>query len=120
MDMLQAVVLALIQGLTEFLPISSSAHLIILPKLVDWPDQGLAFDVALNTATWLAVVIYFRHDLRRLIHGWGRTVSERSWQNNHDGKLAWMVLVATIPVGLAGLLGHGLVENHLRSLEVVA
>ena len=63
MGLLQAVILALVQGVTEFLPVSSSAHLILVPYIADWPDQGLAFDVALNTATWLAVVLYFRSDL---------------------------------------------------------
>jgi len=63
MDIVQALVLAVIQGITEFLPISSTAHLILVPLFTGWPDQGLSFDVALNTATWLAVVIYFRRDI---------------------------------------------------------
>ena len=63
MELIRTVILAVIQGLTEFLPISSSAHLILVPVLLGWPDQGLAFDVALNTATWLALVLYFRRDL---------------------------------------------------------
>ncbi|MFQ5465520.1 MAG: undecaprenyl-diphosphate phosphatase, partial [Thermodesulfobacteriota bacterium] len=69
MEPIQAIILALIQGVTEFLPISSSAHLILLPRLADWPDQGLAFDVALNTATWLAVVIYLRRDIGAMAKG---------------------------------------------------
>ena len=69
MDITHAALLALIQGVTEFLPISSTAHLILVPLITGWPDQGLSFDVALNTATWLAVLIYFRSDVAGLIRG---------------------------------------------------
>jgi len=84
---LQAAVLALIQGLTEFLPISSSAHLALTPLLTDWPDQGLAFDCILHLG---------------------------------DGRMAWFILLATIPVGLAGLTFKDLVEGQLRSVAVIA
>lgn len=119
MELTQALLLALIQGITEFLPISSTAHLILVPLLTDWPDQGLSFDVALNTATWLAVVIYFRKDILTLTKGFLLTIKERSLKGNHDGALAWMVLVATIPVGLGGILAHDLVAHDLRTLEVI-
>lgn len=119
MDLTQAFVLALIQGITEFLPISSTAHLILVPLLTDWPDQGLAYDVALNTATWLAVVIYFRRDIADLAKGFFRTLSERSFKDNHEGELAWMVLVGTIPVAVAGVLAHDIVAYRLRTLEVI-
>jgi len=119
MELSHAVILALIQGLTEFLPISSTAHLIILPYLTNWPDQGLSFDVALNTATWLAVVIYFRSDIAALVKGFFRSIANRTIVGDHDAALAWMVLVGTVPVGLAGLLGHDLVEHRLRTLEVI-
>ncbi|HXI09923.1 MAG TPA: undecaprenyl-diphosphate phosphatase, partial [Thermodesulfobacteriota bacterium] len=97
MELSHAVVLALVQGITEFLPISSTAHLIVLPYLTDWPDQGLSFDVALNTATWLAVVIYFRTDVADLVKGFFRSLSRRTIVGDHDAALAWMVLVGTIP-----------------------
>ena len=119
MDLTQAFVLALIQGITEFLPISSTAHLILVPLLTGWPDQGLAYDVALNTATWLAVVIYFRRDIADLTKGFFRTIKERTFRGNHDGELAWMVLVGTIPVAVAGLLAHDLVAHELRNLQVI-
>lgn len=119
MGIFQALVLAIVQGVTEFLPISSTAHLILVPYLTSWPDQGLAFDVALNTATWLAVVIYFRGDIAALMRGFVRSILERSVAHNHDGALAWMTLVATIPVGLAGLLAHDIVAYRLRTLEVI-
>lgn len=120
MDLLQALILALVQGLTEFLPVSSSAHLVLVPVFTDWPDQGLAFDVALNTATWLAVVVYFRGDLTGMASGLVRSLKDRSFSSNPDGRLAWMVLLATIPVGAAGLLFHDFIEENLRSTAVVA
>lgn len=119
MEITQAVVLALVQGITEFLPISSTAHLILVPHLTEWPDQGLAYDVALNTATWLAVVLYFRGDIIDITKGFFRSLSERRLEGNHNGALAWMALAATIPVGLGGLLAHDLVAGPLRSLEII-
>lgn len=119
MELTQAVVLALVQGITEFLPISSTAHLILVPHLTNWPDQGLAYDVALNTATWLAVVLYFRGDIIDLGRGFFRSLKERSLAGNHNGALAWMALAATIPVGLGGLIAHDLVAGELRTLEVI-
>ncbi len=120
MDIVQAVILALIQGLTEFLPVSSSAHLILLPIFTDWPDQGLAFDVALNSATWLAVVLYFRKELTGLLRGLVCMVQKRGADSNQQGRLALMVLGASVPVGIAGLLGHDIVEGYLRTIGVIA
>lgn len=119
MDIMQALVLALIQGITEFLPISSTAHLILVPLLTGWPDQGLSFDVALNTATWLAVVIYFRKDIVSISKGFFRSIKEKKIKGNHEGQLAWMALLATIPVGLGGMLAHDIVAHDLRTLEVI-
>lgn len=119
MELTQAIILALIQGITEFLPISSTAHLILVPLIAGWPDQGLSFDVALNTATWLAVVIYFRDDILTLIRGFFRSIKERSFKDNHDGSLAWMVLVGTIPVAAFGLIFHDIVAHKLRTFEVI-
>lgn len=124
MSITQAIILALVQGLTEFLPVSSSAHLILVPYLTDWPDQGLAFDVAMNTATWLAVVIYFRSDIISLVKGFFLTFAGRkgfgTTEGNLYGKLAWMVLVCTIPVAVAGLLAHDIVSEELRTVKVIA
>lgn len=119
MDLTQAALLALIQGITEFLPISSTAHLILIPYIAGWQDQGLAFDVALNTATWLAVVVYFRNEIIALAKGFFRTLKEFSLKGNPEGVLAWMCLVATIPVGLAGILAHDIVAHKLRTLQVI-
>ncbi|MCH8931206.1 MAG: undecaprenyl-diphosphatase [Proteobacteria bacterium] len=101
MDLLHSFWLALVQGLTEFLPISSSAHLILAPRLLGWSDQGLAFDVALHLGTLCAVTWYFRDEMRRMTRAWLATFS--SGTLSADGRLAWGVLLGTIPVGMAGL-----------------
>lgn len=118
MDLLQIILLALLQGLTEFLPISSSAHLILLPLLVNWQDQGLAFDVAVHVGTLSAVVVYFRRTLRTLLQDWLSSLRLR--HSVGDSRLAWAVLLGTIPVGLAGLLLGDLIENAMRSPLVIA
>lgn len=120
MEIVQTIILAIIQGVTEFLPISSSAHLILLPSLTDWPDQGLSFDVALNTATWLAVVIYFRNDVAALGRGFLGLFAGRGFKDNNEGKLAILILAATVPVAAAGVLAHDIVAGRLRTVEVIA
>jgi len=119
-DNLQAVVLAFIQGLTEFLPISSSGHLVLIPMLSNWPDQGLAFDCVVHLGTLTAVVAYFRSELRAMTTGFMQTVAHRSWEANSEGKLAWLILLATIPVGVVGLLLKDFIEMELRSAYVIA
>lgn len=118
MDWLQIIVLAVVQGITEFLPISSSAHLILVPILTEWQDQGLAFDVALHLGSLLAVVIYFRHELLAMSSSWCRSLVTR--RIDQDARLAWAVLLGTIPVGLAGLAFKGVVEDVLRSPLYIA
>ncbi len=118
MDHLHAIALALLQGFTEFLPISSSAHLILLPRLLGWEDQGLAFDVAVHVGTLSAVVLYFRRELVPMARDWARSLVTR--QQTQDSRLAWAVLWGTIPVGLAGLLFKGYIEGELRSELVIA
>lgn len=117
MDLLQIAVLALVQGLTEFLPISSSAHLILVPVLTAWNDQGLAFDVAVHVGTLVAVVAYFRSELSAMTGAWIRSWGGRL---SPEGRLAWGVLVGTVPAGLAGLLFGDLIEGYLRSPLVIA
>lgn len=118
MDMIQAVTLALLQGLTEFLPISSSAHLILLPVLVGWEDQGLAFDVSVHVGTLTAVVAYYRKDLMRIIADWLMSLGGRS--ATADSRLAWYVGIGTIPVGLVGIALPEAVTEALRSPLVIA
>jgi undecaprenyl-diphosphatase len=118
METAQIVWLAILQGLTEFLPISSSAHLILLPHLGGWADQGLAFDVAVHVGTLSAVVLYFRHELKAMTRDFFRSLAER--RTVGESRLAWAVLLGTIPVGLAGLLFKDAVETVLRSPLVIA
>lgn len=118
MDLLHAIFLALIQGFTEFLPISSSAHLILPSEVLGWPDQGLAFDVAVHVGTLSAVLIYFRHDLASLLRGWLGQVAGRG--PSPDSHLAWMLILATVPAGIAGLLFHDYLEIYGRSVFVIA
>ena len=99
MDAIHTLMLALLQGLTEFLPISSSAHLILMPRLLGWPDQGLAFDVAVHVGTLAAVVAYFRHDITRLLLAWLQSCVQRRLSG--DARLAWFVLLGTLPAALA-------------------
>ena len=118
MELWHIIVLAVIQGLTEFLPISSSAHLILPSQVFDWPDQGLAFDVAVHVGTLAAVIWYFRAEVGRLTVAWvGDTVRGRVGQ---DSGLAWAVIAGTIPAGLAGLLLNDFIETSLRSGLVIA
>lgn len=118
MDNLQTVALALLQGLTEFLPISSSAHLILLPRLVDWSDQGLAFDVAVHFGTLAAVVAYFRHEVVLMLRDWSGSLVGKG--QTAESRLAWAVGFGTVPAGLAGLLLHDTIETYLRSPLVIA
>lgn len=118
MDIFQAVVLAILQGLTEFLPISSSAHLILLPELLGWQDQGLAFDVAVHVGTLFAVVAFLKPELVKIIPSWFAGWRKFDW--DQQGQLGWLVVLATIPVGLIGFLAGDWIELVLRSPKVIA
>jgi undecaprenyl-diphosphatase len=118
MDIIQAIALAFLQGLTEFLPVSSSAHLILLPVLVGWEDQGLAFDVAVHVGTLAAVVAFYRKDLVVIVAAWSRSVIGKGMTD--DAKLAWYVVLGTIPVGIVGITLPDVVENVFRSPLVIA
>jgi undecaprenyl-diphosphatase len=119
MDILQIITLAVLQGLTEFLPISSSAHLILVPQVVQgWQDQGLAFDVAVHVGTLSAVVLYFKGDLTPMAQDWVRSLTTRRQTTN--SRLAWAVLLGTIPVGLAGLAFKNIIETEFRAPLIIA
>jgi undecaprenyl-diphosphatase len=118
MDALQIVVLAIIQGITEFLPISSSGHLILVPYFTDWPDQGLEFDVAVHIGTLTAIVAYFRRTLFAMARDFVLSVRQR--REVGESRLAWAVLFGTIPAGLVGLFFREDIETTLRSPLVVA
>ncbi|WP_444985427.1 undecaprenyl-diphosphate phosphatase [Halomonas mongoliensis] len=117
MDWLQVLVLSIVQGLTEFLPISSSAHLILVPVLTDWEDQGLAFDVALHIGSLAAVVLYFRHELVRMTASWVGSLGGRGV--NEDARLAWWVLLATLPVCIIGFAFRDAVALGMRSPLII-
>lgn len=119
MTYFQAIILALVQGVTEFLPISSSGHLILLPRLLSWTDQGLAFDEAVNTGTLLAVMAFFRHDLLGLARG-GLQAVARPREITPQGRLAFLLVLATIPAALTGLLIHEWVASEGRNPRLVA
>ncbi|WP_261841732.1 undecaprenyl-diphosphate phosphatase [Aliamphritea ceti] len=123
MDGLIAITLALLQGITEFLPISSSAHLILPAYLFGWPDQGLAFDVALHMGTLSAVVWYFREDLLRLTSAWLSSWVPGQCLPSDDrpaARMAWSLLVASVPAGLLGFFAGDLIALYLRRPEVIA
>jgi len=121
MSILEVFILAILQGLTEFLPISSSAHLILPSQILGWQDQGLGFDVAVHVGTLLAVLLYFRHEVGAMAVAWVGTLTKNNQpENSFDGKLAWWILFATIPAGLFGLLGKDYIEANLRSALVIA
>jgi undecaprenyl-diphosphatase len=118
METFQIILLALIQGLTEFLPISSSAHLILPSQLLGWTDQGFSFDVAVNTGSLLAVVIYFRHDLWAMAKAW--VFSLVKGEQSNESKLAWWIILATIPAVIFGFVAKDFIANHLRNTTVIA
>lgn len=118
MDLIQIIILAIVQGLTEFLPISSSAHLILVPLVLKWPDQGLAFDVAVHVGSLLAVLGYFRHTVRSLIIAWFGSLTGGRVSSN--SRLAWWVIFGTIPAVIIGYLFKGVIETELRSPWVIA
>ncbi len=123
MDWLQLVALSLIQGLTEFLPISSSAHLILPSQLLGWPDQGLAFDVAVHIGTLAAVLLAFRREVANILGGWfGQFAGSGSLASRQTDAswLGWMVLLATLPAVIVGGLFNDLIETSLRSSLVIA
>ncbi|MBF0107877.1 MAG: undecaprenyl-diphosphate phosphatase [Magnetococcales bacterium] len=120
MDWFHALVLGIVQGVTEFLPISSSGHLILLPRLLAWPDQGLSFDVAVNTGSLVALVGYFHKEVYRLVTSFFATLRRGGWHAHPEGRLAWWLGIGTIPVGLAGLTFKDQVETAARNPLIIA
>ncbi|WP_130536721.1 undecaprenyl-diphosphate phosphatase [Thiomicrorhabdus indica] len=118
LDWLQITVLALIQGITEFLPISSSGHLVLAPHLFGWPDQGLAFDVAVHVGTLLAVILYFRQDVWLMSHDWVASLVTR--QPTSNSRLAWWIIFASIPAIAFGLVINNGLEESLRNPLIIA
>jgi undecaprenyl-diphosphatase len=118
MTLASVLFLAVLQGLTEFLPISSAAHLILVPHVFGWEDQGLAFDVAVHVGSLVAVIGYFQRELMAMARGWWNSVFHG--RHTRDSRLAWAVLFGTIPVALAGLAFAGVIATMLRTPLVIA
>ncbi len=120
MTVLQAIVLGLVQGFTEFLPISSTAHLRVVPALLGWSDPGAAYSAVIQLGTVGAVLFYFRGDLRRLTVAFLEGLRTRNPFGTEDSRLAWFVGLGTVPIGALGLALKPFIKGPLRSLYVVA
>ena len=120
-ELLEALVLGIVQGLTEFLPISSTGHLILAQEVLGISEDkfGLQFDAAIHLGTLTAVLIYFRDTVRRLILAWFASLSARDWRSTPDATLAWLLIVGTIPAAIAGALIEGTAESELRDPALV-
>ena len=120
MSLLEAVVLGLVQGVTEFLPISSTAHLRIAPALLGWDDPGAAYSAVIQLGTVLAVILYFRREIVRIAAAVVRGIARRDPWSDLDSRLGWLVVGGTIPIGIAGLAFKRTIETSLRSLYVIS
>jgi undecaprenyl-diphosphatase len=122
--MLNAIILGIVQGLTEFLPISSNAHMAIIGRLMDSAkDPGATFTAITQIGTELAVLIYFRKDIFSIIGAWLKSLNRKAHLTNHersDARLAWLIGIGTLPIVVLGYLGQSYIENELRSLWVIA
>jgi undecaprenyl-diphosphatase len=119
MSIIEAIVLGLVQGLTEFIPVSSTAHLLIVPVLLGWGDPGAAASAVIQFGTWIAALIYFARDIIRLIAGFFRGLISRRPLADTDSREAWLVIIGTIPIGILGLALKKHIESTFRGLWVV-
>jgi undecaprenyl-diphosphatase len=118
-DFFRAVVLGVLQGLTEFLPISSSAHLRIFPELFGWGDPGAAFTAVVQIGTELAVLLYFRKDIWRIGSAWFRSLVDPSWRGHQDSRMGWYIIVGSLPIVALGITLKDIIENDFRSLWLI-
>ena len=119
MSILEAIVLGIVQGLTEFLPISSTAHLRVVPAFLGWEDPGAAFTAVTQLGTMLAVVIYFRSDLARIARTWLRSMREPRLRSELDARLGWYLIVATVPISIFGFAFKDQIETGARNLYLI-
>ena len=119
LDFLKAVVLGVIQGLTEFLPISSSAHLRIFPEWFGWGDPGAAFTAVIQIGTELAVLIFFRKDIWRILSTWVRSLFRAEYRGHRDARMGWFIIVGSLPIVVLGVLLKDLIERDFRSLWLI-
>src|SRR5688572_23906341 len=119
MDALQAIVLGIVQGLTEFLPISSSGHLRIVPALFGWEDPGAAFTAVIQLGTMAAVLLYFRNDLWRIASTWVRSLRRPDLRQELDARMGWYIIAGTVPISILGLAFSDQIENEARNLYLI-
>ncbi len=119
MNLIEAIVLGVVQGLTEFLPISSSAHQRIVPAVLGWEDPGAAFTAVTQLGTESAVLIFFRHELWAIATTWLRSLSDPSLRSHTDARLGWYLIVATVPIGILGLAFEQQIETGARNLWLI-
>jgi undecaprenyl-diphosphatase len=116
---LEAILLGILQGLTEFLPISSSAHLAIFPQLFGRPDPGASFTAVTQIGTELAVIWYFRKDIWRIAVTWLRSIVDPALRGRLDARLGWYIIIGTVPIGIAGVLLEDTIQTSFRNLWVI-
>ncbi len=119
MNAFEAIVLGLVQGLTEFLPISSSGHLRIVPAFFGWEDPGAAFTAVIQLGTMAAVLLYFRRDLWRIAVAWLRSLRDPEARGDLDARMGWYIILGTIPIGILGLAFKDPIETEFRNLELI-
>ncbi|MFE3253638.1 undecaprenyl-diphosphate phosphatase [Streptomyces sp. NPDC059209] len=120
MSWFESLILGLVQGLTEFLPISSSAHLRLTAAFAGWQDPGAAFTAITQIGTEAAVLIYFRKDISRIVSAWFRSLTDKAMRSDHDAKMGWLVIVGSIPIGVLGLAFKDHIEGPFRDLRLIA
>ncbi|MDP2773778.1 MAG: undecaprenyl-diphosphate phosphatase [Nocardioides sp.] len=118
-DYLQAVFLGILQGLTEFLPISSSAHLRIFPELLGWGDPGAAFTAVIQIGTELAVLIYFRKDIWRIGSTWTKSLFRPEYRGHLDARMGWFIIIGSMPIVVLGILLKDVIERDFRNLWII-
>jgi undecaprenyl-diphosphatase len=116
---LHAIVEGIVQGLTEFLPISSTAHLRIVPAFFGWPDPGAAFTAVVQLGTMAAVLLYFRHELWRIARAWVRSLRDPAHRSDLDARMGWYIILGTIPIGIFGLIFKDQIETGARNLYLI-
>src|SRR5687767_4988303 len=119
MNLFEAIILGIVQGLTEFLPISSSAHLLMIPWMMGWQPPPFVFDTSLHIGTLVALLVYFRNDIIVLLKSFFKVLKTRSVKDNKDGKLALLILLGTIPAGIIGVVFEKVIEAKLHSPYVI-
>ncbi|MEV6181371.1 undecaprenyl-diphosphate phosphatase [Streptomyces sp. NPDC052015] len=120
MSWFESLILGLVQGLTEFLPVSSSAHLRLTAAFSGWEDPGAAFTAITQIGTEAAVLIYFRKDIGRIISAWSRSLFDKTMRKDHDAQMGWLVIVGSIPIGVLGFTLKEQIEGPFRDLRVTA